>query len=176
MTRKKKEDRVAELAKQLEGKGVVILSDFTGMNVETATEIRKRFRESAVSYLVVKNTLASRAAESVGLGELVEDLDGPNAFAMTEDDPVAPAKILVEFEKKHNTPQITKGWIESTVMTAAEIRRIADLPTREVLLAQIAAGFQAPVAGLARLLNELSRKLVATLDAVAKSKGAETGA
>jgi len=176
LTRKQKEDRIDELAKQFDGKGVVILSDFTGMDVETATEIRKRFRESAVSYRVVKNTLASRAAERVGLGELFGELDGPNAFAITDDDPVSPAKILVEFEKKHSTPKIMKGWIDSRVMTASEIRRIADLPTREVLLAQIAAGFQAPVAGLARLLHELTRKLVATLDEVGKSKGAETGA
>jgi large subunit ribosomal protein L10 len=176
LTRSQKEARVEELAKQFEGKSVVILSDFTGMDVETATEIRKRFREASVEYRVVKNTLAIRAAEKVGFGDLVGSLSGPNGVVLADGDPVAPAKILVEFEKKNNTPKIRAGWIDATLMTAAEIRRIADLPTREVLLAQIAAGFQAPVAGLARLLSELARKLVSTLDEIGKQKGAESGA
>ncbi len=176
LTRDQKEARVDELAKQLDGRKVVILSDFTGMDVETATEIRSRFREAAVEYRVVKNTLAKRAAERVGLGGLVENMSGPNALVISDDDPVAPARILAEFEKKKSTPKITRGWIEASIMTAAEIRRLAGLPTREVLLAQIAAGFQAPVSGFARLLNELLRKLVSTLDEVGKQKGAESGA
>jgi large subunit ribosomal protein L10 len=95
---------------------------------------------------------------------------------MTDGDAAVAAKIMVEFEKTRNTPQIRMGIIDAAFVTAADIRRIAELPSREVLLAQIAAGFQAPVASLTRLLNELSRKLVATLDAVAKQKGAESGA
>ena len=176
MRKSEKEARVEEIAELLEGKEVVILSDFTGMDVATATEMRSRFREASVSCRVVKNTLAVRAAERVGLSELVHDLSGPNAFVVTEDDPVAPAKILVEFEKKYKTPTITRGWIESSIVTAVQIRRIAELPPREVLLAQIAAGFQAPVSGFARLLSEMMRRLVSTLDEVAKTKGAESGA
>ncbi len=176
LTRSQKEARVEELAKRFEGKTVVILSDFTGMDVETATEIRRRFREASVEYRVVKNTLALRAAEKAGLGKLAESLTGPNGIVLSNGDPVAPAKILVEFEKKNDTPKIRAGWVDATLMTAAEIRRIADLQTREVLLAQIAAGFQAPVSGLARLLHELTRKLVATLDEIGKQKGAESGA
>ncbi len=172
MQKHQKEAFVEALDKQLDGIGVVILSDFSGMDVETANEIRRRFRESSVQYRVVKNTLARRVFESKGLGTLAEHLTGPNGLVMSVDDPVAPAKILVEFEKSKKTPQIKFGWVDATLMSAADIRKLADLPSREVLLAQIAAGFQAPVAGLARLLHELTRKLVATLDEVAKLKAA----
>jgi large subunit ribosomal protein L10 len=176
LTRAQKEARVEKLRKKLEGKNVILLSDFTGMDVATATEMRRRFREASVEYTVVKNTLARRAAEEVGFGSLVDFMKGPNGFVMAEGDPAVAAKILVEFEKAKKTPQIRSGYIDDMIFSATDIRRIADLPSREVLLAQIAAGFQAPVAGLARLLHELTRKLVATIDAVAKQKGAESGA
>ncbi len=172
MQRSKKESIVEELTEQLNGIGVVILSDFTGMDVETASELRNRLRESSSQYRVVKNTLARRVFEGVGLGSLVEHMTGPNGLVLSESDPVAPAKILVEFEKRKKTPTIKVGWVDSAIMTAADIRKLATLPSREVLLAQIAGGFQAPVAGMARLLTELLRKFVATLDAVAKEKAA----
>jgi large subunit ribosomal protein L10 len=172
LTRAQKEARVEELKKQLESKTSVLLGDFTGMDVATATEIRQRFREASVEYRVVKNTLAKLAMEETGYGDLASDLSGPNGFVMTDGDAAVAAKIMVEFEKSKKTPQIRAGLIDAAMVTAAEIRAIAELPSREVLLAQIAAGFQAPVAGLARLLNELSRKLVATLDAVREQKEA----
>jgi large subunit ribosomal protein L10 len=172
MRKEQKAVIIEELTERLKESSVILLSDFTGMNTETATEIRKRFREASVTYRVVKNTLARRALKDAGFSELVDKVKGPNGVAMSGSDPVSAAKILVEFEKKGDTPKITTGWIDANVVTAADIRRIASLPSREQLLAQIAAGFQAPVSGLARLLHELTRKMVATLDAVAKQKGA----
>lgn len=171
-----KEARVEELKKQLMSKSSVLLGDFTGMDVATATEMRQRLREASVEYRVVKNSLAKLAMEEAGFSALTEHMSGPNGFVMTDGDAAIAAKIMVEFEKNKKTPRIRTGIIDAAVVTAADIRRIAELPSREVLLAQIAAGLQAPVVGLARLLNELSRKLVATLDAVAKQKGAESGA
>ena len=176
LTRPQKEARLDTLRRQLASKSTVLLGDFTGMDVATATEMRQKLREASVEYRVVKNTLAKLAMEEAGFGELTEHVTGPNGFVMTDGDAAEAARIMVEFEKAKKTPQIRAGIIDAAIVTAAEIRRIAALPSREVLLAQIAAGFQAPVAGLARLLNELSRKLVATLDAVAKQKGAESGA
>jgi large subunit ribosomal protein L10 len=175
MQRKQKEAAVEELAGELGKHSIIYLSDFTGMDVETATEIRKQFREADVVFRVVKNTLARRALKEAGFEALVDKLAGPNSMAMSEGDPLGAAKILVDFEKRKDTPKIISGWVDESLVTAAEIRRIAALPSREQLLAQIAAGFQAPVSGLARLLHELTRKMVATLDAVAKQKGAESG-
>jgi large subunit ribosomal protein L10 len=176
LTKKQKEDAVEELASEIRDHSIVLLSDFTGMNVETATEIRRRFREQSVKFRVVKNTLAKRALEEIGAADLAQHLTGPNAVVLSESDPVAPAKILVEFEKKNDTPKIRTGWVDASIVTAAEIRRIADLPSREQLLAQIAAGFQAPVAGLTRLLHEMLRQLVSTLDEIGKSKAAGSNA
>lgn len=175
MQRQEKEARVEELAEQLKGKGVILLSDFTGMDVATATEIRRQFREVSVEYRVVKNTLARLAAKQAGYEELVSHLEGPNAVVLTDGDPAAAAKILAEFEKKNKTPQIRMGLIDSNIVTAGQIRQIATLPGREVLLAQIAAGIQAPVSCFARTLGELLRRLVSTLDEVGKTKG-EAGA
>ncbi|MBD3367547.1 MAG: 50S ribosomal protein L10 [Candidatus Eisenbacteria bacterium] len=176
MMRAEKEARVEELTKFLQGNNVILLSDFTGLDVETATEIRRRFREESVEFRVVKNTLARLAARQVGLNELAEYLEGPNAVVLSKDDPVAPAKILAEFEKKNDSPKIKRGWVESVLMSEAQIRQLAELPPKEVLLAQIAAGFQAPVAGFTRLLHEMLRQLVSVLDEVGKTKGAASGA
>lgn len=176
MRKEEKKASVEELTKAFEAASVVLMSDFSGMDVETATEIRRRFREASVEFRVVKNTLARRAAEKAGMGELAEHLTGPNALVLADTDPAPAAKILAEFEKKSDTPKIRTGWIDATIMSAAEVRRIADLPTREELLAQVLAGFQAPVAGLARLLNELTRTLVSTLDEVAKKKAGSDAA
>jgi large subunit ribosomal protein L10 len=176
LTKKQKEDAVEELVREIQEHSVILLSDFSGLNVETATEIRRRFREQSVTFRVVKNTLARLALEQIGVGELAQHLTGPNALVMSEGDPVAPAKILLEFERKGDTPKIRTGWVDASILTAAEIRRIADLPSREQLLAQIAAGFQAPIAGFARLLHEMLRQLVSTLDEVGKSKAAGSSA
>lgn len=172
MLRSQKEARVEEIVEVLKGKNVILLSDFTGMDVETATELRRRLREASVEFRVVKNTLAKLAVERAGLTELSGLFEGPNAIVLSESDPVAPAKILAEFEKKAATPRIKRGWVESALVTEAEIRRLAELPPREVLLAQIAAGFQAPVAGFTRLLHEMLRQLVSVIDEVGKAKGA----
>ncbi len=176
MMRAEKEARVKELVEFLQGNNVILLSDFTGMDVETATEIRRRFREESVEFRVVKNTLAKLAAQEAGLDELADLFQGPNAVVISKDDPVAPAKILAEFEKKADTPKIKRGWVESVLITEAEIKRLAELPPKEVLLAQIAAGFQAPVAGFARIMHEMLRQLVSVLDEVGKTKGAASGA
>lgn len=176
MEKREKEALIQELKDEISGKGVVLLGDFTGMDVETATEIRKRFRQVHAQYRVVKNTLAKRAMNAAGFGGLSEHMTGPNAIVVTERDAAPLAKILVEFERQKSTPKIRAGWVNSAVVTAADIRRIAELPSREVLLSQIAAGFQAPVAGLARLLHELMRRFVATVGEVAKQKGDAPGA
>ena len=141
------------------------------MDVETATEIRKRFRQVNVRYRVARNTLAKRAMDQAGFGGLTGFLTGPNAIVMAERDAAPAAKIMVEFERLKSTPKIRAGWVDAAVLTAMDIRRIAELPSRDVLLAQIAAGFQAPVSGFARTLHELLRRLVSTLDEVAKQRG-----
>lgn len=171
MEKREKEAEVLALTEELSGKAVILLGDFTGMDVETATEIRKRFRQVNVRYRVARNTLAKRAMDQAGFGGLTGFLTGPNAIVMAERDAAPAAKIMVEFERLKSTPKIRAGWVDAAVLTAMDIRRIAELPSRDVLLAQIAAGFQAPVSGFARTLHELLRRLVSTLDEVAKQRG-----
>ena len=115
--------------------------------------------------IALVNQVALLVAESIAA-----QFTGQNGLVLAQHDPVAPSKILVEFEKKHKTPSIRSGWVETALVSAAQVRQIAELPSRETLIAQIAAGVQAPVAGFAILLQELMRRLVATLDEVAKQR------
>ena len=131
LTRLQKEARVEELTKQLTSKSSVLVGDFTGMDVATATEMRRKMREASVEYRVVKNSLAKLAMEEAGFGALMEHMTGPNGFVMTDGDAAVAAKIMVEFEKTKKTPQIRVGIIDAAIVTAADVRRIAELPSRE---------------------------------------------
>ena len=122
MRRDEKEAAVEELRGTLEDVDVILLSDFTGMDVDTATEMRKRLYEASVTYRVVKNTLARRAFKNAGLDVLAKHLEGPNGLVLARGNPVEAAKILVDFEKKNDTPKITTGWIEENVVSADEMQ------------------------------------------------------
>lgn len=170
MRRDEKKAIVDELAGVLKDAGTVLLTDFTGMDVAMATELRKRFREASIEYRVVKNTLARRAAHEAGMGGIETKFTGPTGLVLADKDPAAAAKILAQFERQHATPKVKAGWVDMSVVGPEEVRVIADLPPRDVLLAQIGAGIMAPVSGFARLLGELLRRLVSTIDQVAKSR------
>lgn len=157
---------VEQLEARLGEAKCLYLTDFTGLDVAGVSELRRRLSEANVDYLVVKNTLARLALEDGPYADLVELLVGPNAFAFSNEDVVAPAKILTEFAKEGDRPQIKAGAIEGSLLSSEEIERLAKLPPREVLLAEIVGYARAPIAGLAYTLNGLLSQFVRTLDAV----------
>ncbi len=171
MPREDKEKQVKELTEIFKRAKAVYLTDFKGLGVNRTTELRKRFREQAVEYRVVKNTLAQLAAKNAGCDLLVDYLTGPTGLAFGIADPIVPARILTEFAKDEAVKLSVKvGLVEGAMFDPAAVKRLAALPTREVLLSQVLAGFQAPIAGFVGVLGGILQKFVGTVDAIAKQR------
>lgn len=170
-----KEQTIERLRERLDGAKCLYVTDFTGLDVASMTDLRARLTAARVEYLVVKNTLARRALSEGPFAELAEHMTGPNAFAVSRDDVVAAAKILTDFAKERERPQIKAGVIEGQVISLEEIRRIASLPPREQLLAEVVGYARAPIAGLVFVLHGLLAKFVRTVEAVRVQREAEGG-
>lgn len=170
MATAEKEAKVEELkAIMAEAKGFY-LADFTGIDVAAVTELRNKLREGEVQYQVIKNRLAIRAAEEVGIAGLKEHFTGPTAIAYSKEDPIAPAKILQDFGADGGKIQIKTGFMEGEVLAADRVEALANLPSREELLGKVAASAQSPLYGLSGVLSGLLRGLVGALSAIEKQR------
>jgi large subunit ribosomal protein L10 len=146
----------------------IVLADFTGLTVAEANDLRRKCREAAVEYRVVKNTLARIAAHESELEELEKLFQGPIAVALSDTDSVAPARVLAEFRKTAQKPVFIGGFLEGEVYPPEDLRRIAALPSREGLLAQVIGAIQAPMGQVVWTLEGLMRNLVSILDQASK--------
>lgn len=167
-----KKQIVAELAEKMEQSKGVIFYDYRGLNVLEVTELRNRFREAGVEYHVIKNSMLRRAAQQLEIAGLDESFTGPTAVAFGISDPVAPAKVLVEFVRKAKKTEIKAGMLGTKVIDVKGIEALAELPSREQLLAQLAGTLNAPITGLARSLSGIICKLGYALNAVKEQKQA----
>lgn len=170
----KKKQRVSEIAEQLNGSISGVLVDYKGITVENDTKLRAELREAGVSYAVIKNSLLSRACEEVGYGELTEILVGSTAVALSEEDAIAPAKIVAKYAKQLNEHfEIKGGFVEGRVVDLTEINRLAELPSREELIAKALGSMNAPISGLVTVLNGNIRGLAIALNQIVQQKAAE---
>ncbi|AWI10835.1 MULTISPECIES: 50S ribosomal protein L10 [Bacillaceae] len=144
-----KKQLVEEIAEKLKNSVSTIVVDYRGLNVAEVTELRKQLREAGVEFKVYKNSLTRRAAEAVDLNGLTEVLTGPNAIAFSNEDVVAPAKILNNFAKEHEALEMKAGVIEGKVSSVEEIKALAELPSREGLLSMLLSVLQAPIRNFA---------------------------
>jgi large subunit ribosomal protein L10 len=167
-----KEQIVNEIKEKLENAVSLVLVDYRGLNVEEVTELRKKSREAGVEYKVYKNTLMTRALKELGIEGLESYLEGPNAIAFGYDDPVTPAKIISEFAKGHEKLEIKAGMVEKKLLSLEEVKALADLPSKEVLVAQVLGGLNAPITGFVNVLQANIRNLVYALDAIREKKSA----
>jgi large subunit ribosomal protein L10 len=136
MKKSEKEQLVSELTARIKGAKALYFTDFTGLNVKRITELRRRFRRAGVDYVVIKNTLALRAVNESGLTG--SRLKGPTGVVVAKD-PIAAAKVLVDFAKEHEQKPATKGGIfEGAAIDDATVKRLATLPTRDEALSQFA--------------------------------------
>jgi len=170
MARAEKETAVQELTEIMEKARGVFITDYQGLNVEKLSELRKKCRESSVRYKVVKNTLARLAAKKAGFGDMAQYLEGPSAIAYSFDDPSAPARVVTEFAKKHQKPSIKVSLFEGAFYGPDRVEEIANLPPKEVLIARLMGGLNAPIQNLVGALSDILRKLVLVVDAVKTSK------
>jgi large subunit ribosomal protein L10 len=160
-----KEQQVGLIAEKLRAAKVVVLTDYRGLNVAQLEDLRGRLRQSDVEYRVIKNTLARRAAEAAGVGQLSEVLTGPVAVALGYDDLAAPSRLLGEFARTTRLPlEITGGMVEGRVFGPDDIRRLAELPPREVLLAQLLGTLQSPIASLLGAIASPAQQLLSVLE------------
>lgn len=172
-TREEKKALLEELKLKLGTCRAAVLADYRGLNVASITKVRRRLREAGGEFKVVKNTLTRIAAREIGLEGLDPYLVGPTAIAFGFADPVAPAKAIVELAREFKQLEVKGGILEGRVIDAKEVRRLADLPSREVLLGRVLGGMQAPLYGFAGALQGLLRSLVYVLEAIRKQKAGE---
>lgn len=145
------EEIKATLTKAVAG----VFVDYCGLTVEQDTELRNKLRAANVEYKVVKNTLTRFAANEVGLEGLDEVLNGPTALAISETDEVIAAKVLADFAKDNEQLEIKSGFLEGKVVSVDEVKKLADTPSREVLIAKMMGSMNSPISALARTLQAL---------------------
>jgi len=164
-----KQAMVSEVAAKLQGAQSVIVAEYRGLNVERVTQLRSKARKSGVYLRVLKNTLALRAVKGTPFEKLSDSLVGPLMYGISQD-PVAGAKVLSEFAKENELFVIKAGAMPNAVMSAQDIKALAQLPSREELIATLLGTMQAPVTKLVRTLNEVPGKFVRTLAAYRDAK------
>ena len=164
-----KQAMVSEVSAKLANAQTLIVAEYRGLDVERVTQLRSKARKSGVYLRVLKNTLARRAVQGTPFEKLSGQMVGPLMYGISED-PVAGAKVLSEFAKENELFVIKAGAMSGSVMSAQDIKALASLPSREQLLATLLGTMQAPVAKLARTMNEVPGKFVRTLAALKQQK------
>lgn len=163
---------VEELAEKLRSACAGVLVNYKGITVSQDTLLRKELRQAGIEYLVVKNTLLKRAAESVGMSEMTGVLEGTTAIAISKDDHIGAAKILCKFAENNEFYKVKIGFVEGKIISEKEVHALAKLPSKEVLIAQALSGLNSPITGLVTVLNGTMKSLVVALNAISEKKSA----
>jgi large subunit ribosomal protein L10 len=161
----RKRETVGSLAEKLGRATSAIVTDYRGLTVKQLEELRAQLRGQGIDYHVVKNTLARRAAEQAGVGDLGTILSGPVGLALGFGELSAPAKLLSDYQRINRRLPLVAGFVEGQVLDARGVQALAELPPREALLAQLAGTLQMPLTQLAAGLASILSNLAATLDA-----------
>ncbi len=150
---------VAALAEKMKSASSGVLVDYKGITVADDTKLRAEMRKNNVEYSVIKNNLIKFAAQEAGFDGLVEFLEGTTAIAISQDDVIAPAKVVAEYAKKNaDVYNIKAGFMDGRVISASEVNAIASLPSKETLLGRLVGSLQSPIAGLALVLKAIAEK------------------
>lgn len=163
-----KKKLVEELKEKIGAAKSIVIVDYKGLSVFEDTELRKTLREANVEYRVLKNRLMQKAFNELGYADFDEALNGPTAVAFANGDPVAPAKILLESADKSKKLTVKCGMVDGTYITVDGVKELATLPPKEVLLAKLLGTLEAPISGLARVLNETVAGLARVLNQISE--------
>lgn len=163
---------VAELSAMFKDSTTVVFADYRGLNVKQLTELRRALGKDEVTFKVIKNNLAERAAQEAGISDVASLLVGPTAAAFGAD-VVAPARGIMQFAKLNKDFVVKGGVLEGRAIDASAVQRLAELPSREQLLAMVAGAMAAPLSGMASVLAAPIRKLGYALSAVAEQRTAQ---
>lgn len=166
MARPHKVEQVDEITDRLKRARVAVLTDYRGLTVAQLQDLRSRLRGADVEYRVVKNTLARRAADAAGVKAFESELKGPVAIAFGYDDLSVPARLINEFVRTTRLKlDITGGLVEGRVFSADQVKQLADLPSREALIAQLMGTLQSPVGQLVGIMQTPVQQLIGVLNA-----------
>ena len=168
--RPEKVAKIAEVKELLTNSKCTILVDYCGLTVAQDTKLRRAMRQAGVKYSVVKNTFLRIAAQEAGIEGLDSFLEKNTAIASSPEGPVVVAKIITDFARENKVMTIKAGILDGKVISAEDIKALASLPSREVLLAKMLGSMMSPISGLANVLQGTIRNFVYVLDAVRKEK------
>jgi large subunit ribosomal protein L10 len=163
---------VQDLSKRFSKAAVVIVTDYKGLDVASINDLRRRLRKEEVEYQVVKNSLMVRASQETDVALIKETFKGPSAVAMSYSDPIAPAKVLTEFAKDHDVFEIKVGVMDGKILELNQIKALAALPSREVLLGTFVSVLNNVPTGFVRTIAEIPRRLLNVLQAITDQKEA----
>ncbi len=161
---------IKELEKEIKNRPTFFIAKHDMVPAATIDKLRAKLRASNTRYFVVKNTLGQKALEKAKLSNLSEYVRGACGFAFTSGDPALSSKALMEFSKENENFKVQAGYLGGQTMSADQVKVLASLPSREVLLAKVAGGIQAPIAGFVNVLAGTLRKFVTVVAAIAKKK------
>jgi large subunit ribosomal protein L10 len=162
MSKTQRQTMVDSLTSDIKASPNLFVTDFTGLNVLKMTEFRRRLRAAGARYVVVKNSLAQRALAANDIAELDSHLTGATGFVLTGDDPMAAAKVLGEFAKEHELPTVKGGWLDGKSVEPGYVKRLGEIPPREILLGQMVGG-----------LNGILYRMVGALEALREQRQAD---
>jgi large subunit ribosomal protein L10 len=165
-----KAEIISEVRERFTKAKVAVLTDYRGLDVEKMTELRVKLRGAKADYKVMKNTLASKAAEGTPMEGLKEHFSGPVGVAISYDDSLSMLKVLTEFAKKEDKLKIKAGLVENKIADLNELKMLAALPSKDVLLAKFMGSLKSPIYGLAGSLNGIIMKFAYALNAVKEQK------
>ena len=149
---------VADLAEQLKNSPAGVVVNYQGITVEDDTKMRKALRAAGVNYMVMKNSLTGRACDEVGLSDMKQYLTGMTAIAIGTTDAIAPAKVLKEYAEKIESFNILAGYLDGKVVDDATVKQLADIPSKEVLIAKFLGSIKSPLYGFAYALQAVIDK------------------
>ena len=168
----KKKQITKDLHEKLSKSKVVIVTDYKGLDVAMISDLRKRLRESAIEFKVVKNSLLIRASQETDAMLIQDYFKGPSAVALSYDDPVSSAKVLTNFAKENDRLEIKVGVMDGKVLDTAAIKALSSLPSREVLLGQLLSVMNGVPTAFVRALNDVPKRMLNVLTAVKEQKEA----
>lgn len=174
VSKEKKQVKVNELHKKFKSATVGILTNFNGLNVMEMMELRHQLRSVNAELCVVKNTLATRAAEGTSLDHARSAFEGPIAIALGYADPVAPTRIVKKFSDKNEQLRIKLGVIEGRIMDSVKIKFVAQLPEKEVLMAELVSQLQAPIAELTGIFQGMLYQFIGIIEAIKDKRNSTT--
>ncbi|MBF0303101.1 MAG: 50S ribosomal protein L10 [Desulfamplus sp.] len=167
-----KKELVEKLNSRLAETQIALIVDYNGLDVESMTQLRNELRKEGAHLEVVKNTLLSMASEGTDISVLKEFLKGPNAIVTSKDDPVAPAKVLVKFADSNQKLEIKIGAINGRLLNIDDIKALAKMPPKEILLAQVLSAMNAVPTAMVRVLGEVPRSFLYVLNSIGDQKKA----